>query len=199
METSMNITEEIAEIPYDGKGVIEIINDTQNQVKLLKSKQKIVIFISYTPQAQIPQIEKTVIIEKEQSDVKVEKTESKSVIPETNSSNVSLRESPESGTYFDLPTDQQVIDFITSKPDFEYHTVELQEKFLGKRLRYRENPILYGAFDRIIHRATTQIAKMNNSKWEHFKTIPLGGKTHVSVYRLAKPKETEAKQTDIFA
>ncbi|MFZ2412521.1 MAG: hypothetical protein WAW23_13190 [Candidatus Methanoperedens sp.] len=198
MDISMNI-EEIAEVPYDGKGVIEVINATKSQVKLLKSSQKIIIIISDPQQPLI----KAVVVEKESKDIKNEKTELENIIIETKSPIEKLAEDIKNINNDDLvinnlPTEQQVIDYITSKPpDFEYHTVELQERFLGKRVKYRENPTLYGSFDRIINNAALRIAKTHGREWEHFKTLSLGGKTHVYVYRLKKSEETEVKAPEV--
>lgn len=90
---------------------------------------------------------------------------------------------------FILPKEEEVISYITSKPDFEFHTVELQEKFLGKRVMVRENTKLYNAFDRIIRSVKKRIADKYSGAWDNRTTKSLGGKTHVTVYRFKKREE----------
>lgn len=86
-----------------------------------------------------------------------------------------------------LPKTEDIINYILNKIPIEYHTVELQEKFLGRRIRYRDNPVLYGAFDRIIRSAHKQIEEKYGGKWRNDKRISIGGRTHVTVYQFEQP------------
>ena len=84
-----------------------------------------------------------------------------------------------------LPTVSEIVDYILTKPDFEYHTKELQVEFLGRKIKYREYPGLYGRFDRIIKSAKKHIEADHDGSWVT-KTLPLEGKTHVNLYRFKK-------------
>jgi len=92
------------------------------------------------------------------------------------------------GVQINIPNEEEVINYITSKELFEHHTVELQEKFLGGRLRVRDNPSGYSAFDNLIRKARKFIATEYNGTWDK-TTKSLGGKTHVTVYRFKKSDE----------
>lgn len=87
---------------------------------------------------------------------------------------------------FNLPNESEVIDFIKSRVLFEHNTIELQEKFLGKRLPVRENPSLYAAFDNIVRKARKQIANELNGTWDNRGTKSFGRRTHVTVYKFKK-------------
>jgi hypothetical protein len=92
------------------------------------------------------------------------------------------------GVQINIPTEKEVINYITSKELFEHHTVELQENFLGGRLRVRDNPSGYSAFDNLIRKARKFIASEFNGTWDK-TTKSLGGKTHVTLYRFKKSDE----------
>lgn len=97
-----------------------------------------------------------------------------------------------------LPAVNDVISYIVSKPHFEHHTKELQEKFLGKGIKYRDNHSLYGRFDMLIRNAKKKIEKQHNGVWEVYKIIPLQGKTHVKVYRFKPKVETVSASFEPF-
>lgn len=88
-----------------------------------------------------------------------------------------------------LPTVDDVVDYITSKPAFEHNTKELQEKFLGKGIRYRDDPYLYGRFDTLIRNAKKIIMGKYIGTFVTNRIIPLQGKTHVKVYGFKKREE----------
>ncbi|MCE8424492.1 MAG: hypothetical protein J5U17_01780 [Candidatus Methanoperedens sp.] len=86
-----------------------------------------------------------------------------------------------------LPTKDEVITYLSTKPDFEHNYADLQQKFLGKRLSSRgTDKKLYLAFDGIVRRAKDQIAKEHNSEWKVTGHIDLGFKTHISIFKLVK-------------
>ncbi len=97
----------------------------------------------------------------------------------------------------DLVKEQDVINYIISKKDCEFHSVELQEKFLGKRLRVRDDPVLYGAFDRIIRSARKHIAEKYGGTWDNSETKSLSGRTHVTIYKFRKYPTTVLQQKDV--
>lgn len=96
---------------------------------------------------------------------------------------------------YNLPIEDDVINFITSKELFEHNTTELQEKFLGKRLPVRENPALYSAFDNIVRKARKHIAEKYNGIWDNRATKSYGRRTHVTVYKFKKSTDEPASES----
>lgn len=94
-----------------------------------------------------------------------------------------------------LPNQEDVINFITSKEMFEHNTIELQEKFLGKRFPVREDPKLYTAFDNIIRKARKHITEKYNGVWDNRATKSYGRRTHVTIYRFKKSTD-ESESND---
>lgn len=91
-----------------------------------------------------------------------------------------------------LPTKEDVRDYITSKPDFEHNYADLQEKFLGRRIISRgADQKLYLAFDGIVRRAKEQIAKEHKGEWKIIGHIDLGLKTRISVFKFVKSEEVK--------
>lgn len=90
---------------------------------------------------------------------------------------------------YNLPKEEDVINYIISKELFEHNTIELQDKFLGRRLPVRENPTLYSAFDNIVRKARKHIVDKYNIVWDNRERKSYGSKTHVTVYKVRKPNE----------
>lgn len=82
-----------------------------------------------------------------------------------------------------LPSKDNILEYIIKKPDYEHDTVELQEKFLQRRVKSREEKELYFAFDRIVRDVKKEIEEKYNGKWEIAMTKTYGGRGHVYVYR----------------
>lgn len=97
--------------------------------------------------------------------------------------------------YF-LPKEEEVIDYITTKEFFKHDTVELQEKFLGKRLPVREDPKVYSSFDNIIRKARKHIADKHNITWDNRETKSYGNRTHVTVYKIKKSDDRLNQNTE---
>lgn len=94
---------------------------------------------------------------------------------------------PIEGVKKQLPTKEDVINHLATKPDFEHNNAELQEKFLGRRISSRgDDQKLYLAFDGIVRRAKEQIAKEQNAEWKVTGHIDLGFKTRIAVFKLVK-------------
>ena len=89
-----------------------------------------------------------------------------------------------------LPSVEEIVDYIISKEDFEHHTKELQEKYFGRPVKYRNEPALYGSLDRIVRNARKIIVKEHNGTWDSTERRNLGGKTNVTVYKFIKKEET---------
>jgi hypothetical protein len=85
-----------------------------------------------------------------------------------------------------LPTDEEVIEYITKKELFEHEIIEMQEKFLGKRFSVRGNTKLYNAFDGLLRRARKQIANIHKITWDTRGKRSYGRRTHVTVYKVKK-------------
>lgn len=108
---------------------------------------------------------------------------------ETHTVESSQNDSSEDIEQMSLPKVSEVVDYILTKPYFEHHTKELQNEFLGRGVKARDEPSLYGLFDRIIKNAKKHIEADHSGSWEVFKTLPLEGRTHVKVYRFKKNNE----------
>ena len=100
---------------------------------------------------------------------------------------------------FILPKEEDVIDYIITKEFYRHDTVELQEKFLGKRLPVRENPKLFTSFDNILRKARKHIANTYNIEWDNGETKTYGTRTHVTVYKIKKSENqlNQKAQTNI--
>lgn len=88
-----------------------------------------------------------------------------------------------------LPKEEDMINFIISKERFEHNTIELQEKFLGKRIHVRDDPSYYAAFDNIMRKARKHIADKHNIVWDNRERKSYGKRTHVTVYKVKKQNE----------
>lgn len=92
---------------------------------------------------------------------------------------------------FILPKEEEVIDYIINKEQFKHDTVELQEKFLGKRLPARVNPKLFSSFDNVLRKARKHIADSHNIAWDNRETKSYDNRTHVTVYKIKKSTEEQ--------
>lgn len=138
---------------------------------------------------QVPQIEKLTEL---RSNIKFEEKKELIEEKEPQTKTPTLIVIPKEET---LPTMEEIIRYITTKQDYEHNTVELQEKLYGKRIKARDEPKLYNVFDGIIRRARKQIAETYNGTWDGSETRPLGGKTHVTVYRFKKSTDEQPLDT----
>lgn len=154
-----------------------------NFVKLLKGQLSI----------EKPTELKNTKIEEIETLIEKDKPETKIVIPKEPIEQIPTNQNS-SMVFFSLPKEEEVINYIISKEHFEHHTVELQERFLGGRVRVRDNPTFYGSFDNIIRNVRKHIANKYNGTWNNKETKSLGGKTHVTIYRFEKSEE---KQEDV--
>ena len=151
-------------IQLDDIGNLEIEGTPEELSKFIKTYK--------TP----PETESNVFLTEKVETPIVEKTKAES---SQNDGNETIELTP-------LPKVSEIINYILAKPYFEHHTKELQLEFLGRGVKAREEPRLYGLFDRIIKNAKKHIIAEHNGSWELFKTLPLEGKTHVNVYRFKK-------------
>ena len=88
-----------------------------------------------------------------------------------------------------LPKIEEVIEYITTKELYKHDTVELQEKFLGKRVLAKENRKYFSSFDNILRRARKKIADKHNITWDKRETKSYDNRTHVTVYQIKKSTE----------
>ena len=93
-----------------------------------------------------------------------------------------------------FPSKEELIDYITSKPEFEHTGAELQKKFLGRRLDSRKDQKLYLSFYGIIDRAKNRIAKQHGGEWKMTGNIALGTRTRIPIFKFVKFEQV--KQPD---
>ena len=86
-----------------------------------------------------------------------------------------------------LPSKQQIIDYILSKPKYENDSADIQQNFLGRHIKSKSEERLYHNFAQLIRNAREDIVKNHNGEWVDVGTIPLGGRSHVKKYKF-KPK-----------
>ena len=93
----------------------------------------------------------------------------------------------------DLPDLNNVVDFITSKTNFEHDNAEIQEHFLGRILESRgEDKRLYFAFANLIRKAKDVIEEEFKGKWESRKTRKLANRVHVKVFVFTKDENNQS-------
>jgi hypothetical protein len=63
-------------------------------------------------------------------------------------------------------TTRDIEKYIMTKDHFAHDTVELQYKFLGRRVKANEEPTVFNTFDSKIRRARTNISKKLKVKWD---------------------------------
>lgn len=81
-------------------------------------------------------------------------------------------------------TPEEIAVYIKNKPNFEHDTIELQERFLRRRVIARKENKLYFAFDRLIKEAKNIISKECKGVWETSATRKsYGGRNYANVYR----------------
>lgn len=86
----------------------------------------------------------------------------------------------------DLPDVEEIIDYITTKQDFEHDNAELHEHFLGKKINSRSDRKTYFSFAVRISKAKEQIAQKYNGSWESLKKRDLGKRKRVKVFTFVK-------------
>lgn len=104
--------------------------------------------------------------------------------PET--SIIELNETSNKPKKVDLPNKSEIIDYITSKSNFEHDNAELQEHFIGRILNSRDDQKTYFAFDSRIRNAKDKIAETYDGNWESHETRELGTKKRVKVFTFVK-------------
>ena len=82
----------------------------------------------------------------------------------------------------DLPTVDDIIKFIETKPNFENDNAEIHEEFLGRVIRSRDEPKLYHAFATIIRKAKDNIKTRYKGEWESNKKRSLKDSKPVKVF-----------------
>ena len=94
----------------------------------------------------------------------------------------------------DLPDLKSVVNFITSKPNFEHDNAEIQEHFLGRILESRgEDKRLYFVFANLIRKAKDAIESEFEGEWESTETRELGKKRHVKVFTFKKEDTNQSR------
>ena len=86
----------------------------------------------------------------------------------------------------DLPNIHEIIEYITSKPNFKHDNAELQEHLIGKVLNSRDDYKTYFAFDARIRSAKEKITKTHVGNWESNETRVLGKRKRVKVFTFVK-------------
>ena len=81
------------------------------------------------------------------------------------------------------PSVDSIVNYITSKPNFEHDNADLQKHFLNRILESRgKDKNLYFAFAAKINKAKNKIENENNGHWESNETKKLGEKRHVKIF-----------------
>lgn len=85
-----------------------------------------------------------------------------------------------------LPTKEEVVNYLSTKPDFEHNNADLQQKFLGRRINSKRDQKLYLTFYEIVKRAKKQIVKEYGGEWKVTGHIDFGVYTRISIFKLVK-------------
>ncbi len=96
---------------------------------------------------------------------------------------------PIEGVKKQLPTKEEVLTYLATKPDFEHNNADLQEHFLGRRLNSRVDQKLYLNLFEIVKRAKKQIVKEHGGEWKVTGHIDFGIHSRISVFKLVKSDE----------
>lgn len=96
-------------------------------------------------------------------------------------------------------TPEEIAVYIKNKPNFEHDTIELQERFLRRRVIARKEQKLYFAFDKLIREARAIITKEHTGEWVTSATRKsYGGRNYANVYRLKSVEEIFDEDFDPF-
>lgn len=92
------------------------------------------------------------------------------------------------------PSVDSIVDYITSKPNFEHDNADLQEHFLNRILESRgEDKNLYFSFAAKVNKAKQKIENKNDGRWESNETRELGKKRHVKVFIFKKEETNQSR------
>lgn len=92
-------------------------------------------------------------------------------------------------------TSEGIVEYIKTKPHLEHDTIELQERFLQRRVIARQEKRLYAAFDWLVREARNIIAKECKGTWETSATRKsYGGRNYANVYRFKRTPEQIIKE-----
>ena len=96
------------------------------------------------------------------------------------------------------PSVDSIVDYITSKPNFEHDNAILQQHFLNRILESRgEDKNLYFAFAAKVNKAKAKIQNQNDGKWESNETRELGKKRHVKVFIFKKEETNQSRFNNV--
>jgi hypothetical protein len=85
-----------------------------------------------------------------------------------------------------FPSVGEVINYILSKKNYAHDTVELMDKFIGRRIKSNTEPKLFGSFNNIVRRSRTKMEKMYNIEWDKSERISYDSGTHPILYKIKK-------------
>ncbi|WP_048120866.1 MULTISPECIES: hypothetical protein [Methanosarcina] len=83
-----------------------------------------------------------------------------------------------------LPTVNEVVKYIISKENFAHDSVELLNKFFGRRIKSKDEPLIFLSFNNIARRARERIKKDYNIKWDTTERKSYDRNTHPIVYKI---------------
>ena len=92
------------------------------------------------------------------------------------------------------PSVNSIVDYITSKENFEHDNADLQEHFLNRILESRgEDKNLYFAFAAKVNKAKTRIELDHNGIFVSNETRELAKKRHVKVFIFKYNKDNQSR------
>lgn len=123
-------------------------------------------------------------------DILERKTVNRVVIGKTPESKSDVQEPPQLTPMEEvrerLPSKQDVINYIVSKPNFEHNSAEIQERFLNRHIKSKEEVRFYYNFAQILRDARADIVREYNGKWIDIGSTTLKGRSHVKNYKFVK-------------
>jgi len=95
---------------------------------------------------------------------------------------------------------EDIVNYILTKKNYENDTTELQDKFLGKRVKATDDPVLFNSFHSMIKKARKEVESRFGITWDTTNTKSYDRRTHPTLYMVktfGQPqKELELKLKD---
>lgn len=127
--------------------------------------------------------------------VRILKVKPERLTPEIKPAPVDKSISVPASSEINLPEIEEIAGYIISKPNFEHDIIELQNQFLKRRVKAREEKKLFTVFEQLIKEARELIAKDHHGIWgatyKHY-----GGREHASLYKFTKTSTLDAFKSD---
>jgi len=92
------------------------------------------------------------------------------------------------------PSVDSIVNYITSKPNFEHDNADLQEHFFNRILKSRgEDENLYFSFAAKVRKAKNNIENENDGRWESNVTRKVANRTHVKIFTFKKDENNQSR------